>query len=222
MIAGRTATPCDCVSCPALSGDRVRWVGYPRPLAGLRSCPGRLANNPPHTGGERWASKDKERPHEHPISLAPQDGGPVSTDAPQGTSELAGRRVLVTGGSGFIGRHVVSELNAAGARVRVVDLQPHPDPQVDIVIGDIAEPAVLERAFDGGFESIVHLAAVTSVLRSLEHPAAHLPDQRGRHPGRCSRPGGRLASRRWPSPPPTPSPDRWRRPRSSSRRGCAR
>jgi UDP-glucose 4-epimerase len=83
---------------------------------------------------------------------------------------LQGRRVLVTGGSGFIGRHVVSELAADGALVRVVDLQPHPDPAVDIVLGDIADPAVLEQAFDGGVQSIVHLAAVTSVLRSLENP----------------------------------------------------
>jgi UDP-glucose 4-epimerase len=83
---------------------------------------------------------------------------------------LAGRRVLVTGGSGFIGRHVVAELAADGARVRAVDINPHPDPAVDIVLGDIADPAVLDRALDGRFESIVHLAAVTSVLRSLEHP----------------------------------------------------
>ena len=83
---------------------------------------------------------------------------------------IAGRRVLVTGGSGFIGRRVVSELTADGAQVRVVDLTPHPDPAVDIVIGDIADREVLDRALDGGFESIVHLAAVTSVLRSVEHP----------------------------------------------------
>ncbi len=83
---------------------------------------------------------------------------------------LGGRRVLVTGGSGFIGRHVVAALSADGARVRVVDLQPHPDPTLDVVIGDIAEPEVLQSAFAGGFDSVVHLAAVTSVLRSLEQP----------------------------------------------------
>ncbi|MHB1835640.1 MAG: NAD-dependent epimerase/dehydratase family protein [Solirubrobacteraceae bacterium] len=87
-------------------------------------------------------------------------------------TDLDGRRVLVTGGSGFIGRHVVARMTAAGATVRVVDLQPHPDPDVDIVIGDIADPAVLKRAFDGGFDSVVHLAALTSVLRSLEQPEA--------------------------------------------------
>jgi UDP-glucose 4-epimerase len=86
------------------------------------------------------------------------------------TSSIDGRRVLVTGGSGFIGRHVVSRLSAEGAVVRVVDLMPHPDPGVDVVIGDIADRAVVQRAFEGGFDSVVHLAAVTSVLRSLEQP----------------------------------------------------
>jgi UDP-glucose 4-epimerase len=80
------------------------------------------------------------------------------------------KRVLVTGGSGFIGRHVVSQLTEAGDGVRVVDLQPHPDPSVDVVQGDISDPEVITAAFDGGFDSVVHLAAVTSVLRSLEHP----------------------------------------------------
>ena len=86
------------------------------------------------------------------------------------SSDLQGRRVLVTGGSGFIGRHVVADLRCAGASVRVVDLQPHPDPAVEIVRGDIAEEEVLQEALAGGIDAIVHLAAVTSVLRSLEHP----------------------------------------------------
>jgi UDP-glucose 4-epimerase len=85
---------------------------------------------------------------------------------------LAGRRILVTGGSGFIGRHVVAELAADGAQIRVVDLKPHPDPDVEIVLGDLADPDVVEASLEGGVDGVVHLAAVTSVLRSLEHPDA--------------------------------------------------
>ncbi|HJS97109.1 MAG TPA: NAD-dependent epimerase/dehydratase family protein [Solirubrobacteraceae bacterium] len=86
------------------------------------------------------------------------------------TDSLDGRRVLVTGGSGFIGRHAVAGLARAGASVRVVDLKPHPDPAVDVVLGDITDAEVLDAAFDGGIDSVVHLAAVTSVLRSVENP----------------------------------------------------
>jgi NAD(P)-dependent dehydrogenase (short-subunit alcohol dehydrogenase family) len=78
--------------------------------------------------------------------------------------------VLVLGGSGFIGRHVVADLTKAGAHVRVIDLNPHPDPGVEIVLGDLAEPDVLSASLEGGFDAVVHLAAVTSVLRSLEQP----------------------------------------------------
>jgi UDP-glucose 4-epimerase len=90
----------------------------------------------------------------------------VSTTA----EALAGQRVLVTGGSGFIGRHVVATLTALGASVRVVDLQPHPDPEVEIVLGDIADAATIAEAYDGGVDYVVHLAAVTSVLKSIQQP----------------------------------------------------
>jgi UDP-glucose 4-epimerase len=84
---------------------------------------------------------------------------------------LPGQRIIVTGGSGFIGRQVVSALAEGGATVRVVDLVPHPDPAVDTVVGDIADAATIERAFAGGeFSGVVHLAAVTSVLKSMEQP----------------------------------------------------
>lgn len=83
---------------------------------------------------------------------------------------LSGQRVLVTGGSGFIGRHVVATLAAAGAQVRVVDLVPHPDPDVDVVCGDIADAETMDAAYDGGIDHVVHLAAVTSVLKSVQQP----------------------------------------------------
>ncbi|HWE34284.1 MAG TPA: NAD-dependent epimerase/dehydratase family protein [Solirubrobacteraceae bacterium] len=90
--------------------------------------------------------------------------------SPGAGGDVASVRVLVTGGSGFIGRQVVSELSAAGSYVRVVDLQPHPDPEVDAVLGDIAEPGIVEEALAGGFDQVVHLAAVTQVLNSLAQP----------------------------------------------------
>src|ERR1700722_18102009 len=73
--------------------------------------------------------------------------------------DLNDRRGLVTGGSGFVGRHVVAELAAAGATVRVVDLNPHPDPTVDVVIGDIADPDVLAPRVGGGFVFVLPPAA---------------------------------------------------------------
>jgi UDP-glucose 4-epimerase len=86
------------------------------------------------------------------------------------SGDVTGRRILVTGGSGFIGRHVVAQMTEGGATVRVVDRQPHPDPSVDIVLGDITDRAVVDRAMAGGIDSVVHLAAETSVLRSVQRP----------------------------------------------------
>ena len=77
------------------------------------------------------------------------------------STDLTGKRVLVTGGSGFIGRRAVAELTGAGASVRVIDLQPHPDPSVDVVQGDLADADVLAAALERGVDAVVHLAAVT-------------------------------------------------------------
>jgi UDP-glucose 4-epimerase len=84
---------------------------------------------------------------------------------------LAGERILVTGGSGFIGRSVVPALRAAGAWVGVLDRHAYPSPEVPTVVGDITDPAVRDRAVSADLTGIVHLAAVTSVLGSLKDPA---------------------------------------------------
>ncbi|ASR38188.1 UDP-glucose 4-epimerase [Prauserella marina] len=81
--------------------------------------------------------------------------------------------VVVTGGSGFIGRAVVSAFRERGANVTVVDREPPSDPRPDVVFvqGDLADPEVRERAILPGTDGIIHLAAITSVLRSVEMPA---------------------------------------------------
>ena len=132
-----------------------------------------------------------------------QRAGPDVSTSEAAAGALSGRRILVTGGSGFIGRHVVAELSRAGAQVRVVDLKPHPDPDVEIVLGDLGDLDVLEAAFAGGIDAVVHLAAVTSVLRSLEHPELTYQHQRRGAPRRCSRRRGRRVRGRSCSPRPT-------------------
>jgi UDP-glucose 4-epimerase len=84
-------------------------------------------------------------------------------------------RVLVTGGAGFIGRRVVRTLLECGADVTVADKQPFPEGvvhgDVRTVLGDLRDPDVAARALDAGTEVVIHLAALTSVLRSVEDPA---------------------------------------------------
>jgi UDP-glucose 4-epimerase len=84
-------------------------------------------------------------------------------------------RVLVTGGAGFIGRHVVKTLLECGAEITVADKQPFPEGIVKdefrTVLGDLRDPEVAARALDPGTDAVVHLAALTSVLRSVEDPA---------------------------------------------------
>lgn len=78
--------------------------------------------------------------------------------------------MLVTGGSGFIGSRLVKALLDEGADLTVADLNPCPEPRVRTVRGDLTDPAVRDAAVAEGTSMIVHLAAVTSVLRSMDDP----------------------------------------------------
>jgi UDP-glucose 4-epimerase len=79
-------------------------------------------------------------------------------------------QVLVTGGVGFIGRRVVRALLDAGDAVTVVDRHPFADERVQSVVGDLCDPAVIGQALGQHTDVVIHLAAITSVLRSKEDP----------------------------------------------------
>lgn len=84
--------------------------------------------------------------------------------------DLTGHHVLVTGGAGFIGAHVVQSLLAAGAEVVVADLRDPGDGRIETVVGDLRDPANVDKALRPGMTGVVHLAALTSVLESIDSP----------------------------------------------------
>jgi UDP-glucose 4-epimerase len=95
----------------------------------------------------------------------------VTQDATGGNGALSRRRIVVAGGSGFIGTHVVRALQADGADVLVADLVRPADSDVASVQVDLRAPGAVETVIQPGVDTIVHLAAATSVLRSVDRPA---------------------------------------------------
>ena len=85
--------------------------------------------------------------------------------------------VLVTGGAGFIGSHLVDALLAKGYAVRVLDdlstgkrsNLPLDNPRVELIVGDVADAALVTRAAKG-CQAVAHLAAVASVQASVDDP----------------------------------------------------
>jgi dTDP-L-rhamnose 4-epimerase len=97
---------------------------------------------------------------------------------------VAGRKILVTGGAGFVGTHLVDALLAHGDTVRVLD---NLDPQVhgparqrpvwlssetELLEGDMRDPDVVNRAVRG-VDVIYHLAAAVGVGQSMYQVAAY-------------------------------------------------
>ncbi len=87
-------------------------------------------------------------------------------------------KVLVTGGCGFIGSHVVEELLASGHEVRVLDdlstSQPRAetlDGHVELVPGDVRDADVVDRCLDG-VDAVSHQAAKVGLTSGL----TDLPD----------------------------------------------
>ncbi|MFP3984615.1 MAG: SDR family NAD(P)-dependent oxidoreductase [Candidatus Bathyarchaeia archaeon] len=88
-------------------------------------------------------------------------------------------KVLVTGGAGFIGSHVVDRLVAGGCKVSVLDnlstgmvgnIQRHlKNGKVEFFEGDVRDRGIVKEVVKE-VEAVVHLAAVASVPFSVSHP----------------------------------------------------
>jgi len=78
------------------------------------------------------------------------------------------RPILVTGGTGFVGSHVVERLVAAGARVRCLvrassSLRYLPRDGIEVVEGDLAEGTGLDQALEG-VDVVAHVGGVTKAF----------------------------------------------------------
>ena len=93
----------------------------------------------------------------------------------RGAAVWPGTHVLVTGGAGFIGSHIVDALVQAGAEVRVLDnLQAGNEenlaaarPHIDLRIGDLRDPDAVDDAVRG-CSVIFHIGANASVPASVD------------------------------------------------------
>jgi UDP-glucose 4-epimerase len=92
---------------------------------------------------------------------------------------LANELVLVTGGAGFIGSHLVRRLLREGYRVRVLDdfFSGKRDnladtiEDIELIVGSMADQEVATRA-TAGVDTVLHQGAIPSVPRSVRDPLA--------------------------------------------------
>jgi len=81
-------------------------------------------------------------------------------------------KVLITGGAGFVGSHVVDAVVAAGHEPRIFDLIPSPyhcPDEFDTFIGDLTDAGAVAQAARG-CDAIVHLAAIADVSEVAADP----------------------------------------------------
>jgi UDP-glucose 4-epimerase len=85
------------------------------------------------------------------------------------------KKVLVIGGAGYIGSHIVDALCAKDYEVTVFDnlssgFKENINSRAELVIGDILKREDLDAVFKKGFDTIFHFAALKSVGESMTNP----------------------------------------------------
>lgn len=84
-------------------------------------------------------------------------------------------KLLITGGAGYIGSHVLKQLRAAGHEVVVYDNlstgHQHALLGAPLIVGDLADRALLSGVLrQGDFAAVLHFAAHIVVPESVRHP----------------------------------------------------
>lgn len=85
------------------------------------------------------------------------------------------KKVLVTGGAGYIGSHTVKQLGEAGYEIVIYDNLSTGSPKAvlegELVVGDLEDKQLLDRTFTRHqFDAVFHFAASISVPESIDRP----------------------------------------------------
>src|SRR5262249_45216801 len=169
---------------PRLAARRVRRSPR-RSVSGLAHCPGDAAHPPSHRRlRERRHAGARHRPAP-PRAVPGRRGGAFAGSRPlargraagRGGGRVSARRVLITGGSGFIGSALVKALLSRDEKVRVLDDNSRGAPrrlraverEIEFVNGDVRDAGAVDAAMRG-IDEVHHLAFVNGTATFYSQP----------------------------------------------------